>query len=289
MQLTMKNLTKRYGKKIVLDKLNLELGHGIYGLLGPNGAGKTTMIHLLVGLLKPTDGEIFWNKTPISECQREYLGQIGYLPQNPSFYKNFTAQEFLNYMCMLKDIPKQESKRKVMELLGAVNLTDVRNKRIGTFSGGMRQRVGIAQALLNDPGLLILDEPTAGLDPKERIRFKNILAKLSKDRIILFATHIVSDIEYLADQIILLKKGRLVSVKKPMDLLDDIKSKTWEVFIPDNELDNYMERYNVSSAAYRDGGCQIHFLSEDKPCENAQPALPTLNDVYLDCFGEGDA
>ncbi len=289
MRLTIHNLTKRYGSNLALDDLNLELNHGIYALIGPNGAGKTTMINILVGLLSPTGGEILYNEKPISDCQQEYLSKIGYLPQNPSFYKNFTAQEFLRYMCILKDIPKKEVNRIVDELLESVNLIEEKNKKIGAFSGGMRQRIGIAQALINNPELLVLDEPTSGLDPKERMRFRNILSKLSRDRIIIFATHIVSDIENLADFIILLKQGKLVSMQKPAALLDGIKLKTWSAFIPEDELDKYMYEYSVSSAAYQNGGYQLRLISDDKPCENAVYASPTLNDVYLDCFGEGDA
>ena len=288
MQLSIKNLTKKYGSKIALNNLTLELNHGIYALLGPNGAGKTTMINILVGVMQATSGEILYKGKPIFSCQEEYLSQIGYLPQNPSFYKNFTAQEFLEYMCVLKDIPKLEIKQKVAQLLESVNLTEVSNKKIASFSGGMRQRIGIAQALINDPGLLILDEPTAGLDPKERMRFRNVLSKLSKDRIIIFATHIVSDIEYLADWIILLKQGNLVSLQKPDALLDDIKSKTWNTNISEEELEHYMLSYKVSNISYQNGGYQLHLISNDKPCENATYATPTLNDVYLDCFGEED-
>lgn len=239
MQLTISNLTKNYKKKVALNKLSIKLNHGIYALLGPNGAGKTTFINIFVDVLAPTSGQIYYNNKLISDCENEYLSKIGYLPQNPSFYKNFTAEDFLKYMCLLKNVPEKEINDKVNKLLQSVNLADVRNKKIGSFSGGMRQRIGIAQALINDPELLILDEPTAGLDPKERIRFTNVLSKLSKDRIIILATHIVSDVQFLADWVILLKEGKLVSINTPSELLNSIEEKTWLISVSEDNIDEY--------------------------------------------------
>lgn len=288
MQLTIQELTKQYGSKTALDKLNLELNNGIYALLGPNGAGKTTFINLLVGILHPTSGNILCDGKSILSCEREYLSRIGYLPQSPSFYKQFTAEDFLKYMCLLKDIPQDEISAKVNKLLEDVNLSDVRKKKIGSFSGGMRQRLGIAQALINNPSLLILDEPTAGLDPKERMRFRNILSKLSRDRIIILATHIVSDIEYLADHVILLKEGKLVAVKKPVELLEEIKENVWSLSVNEDELENYISSFGVSNATFEDGKYYLHLVSKEKPSNKAVLAPPTLNDVYLDCFGEDE-
>lgn len=288
MQLTIRNLTKQYGSKPALNKLNITLNNGIYALLGPNGAGKTTMINMLVGILQPTSGEILCDGKPILSCERDYLSQIGYLPQSPSFYKQFSAEDFLSYMCLLKDIPKKQIAAKVNELLESVNLSDVRKKKLGTFSGGMRQRIGIAQALINDPSLLILDEPTAGLDPKERMRFRNILSKLSRDRIIILATHIVSDVEYLADWVILLREGNLVSMKKPAELLQEIKTDVWGFSVTEEELETYINTFGVSSVTYKEGMYHLHLLSKEKPAEHAENVPPTLNDVYLECFGEDD-
>lgn len=288
MQLTIRNLTKQYGSKPALNKLNITLNNGIYALLGPNGAGKTTMINMLVGILQPTSGEILCDGKPILSCERDYLSQIGYLPQSPSFYKQFSAEDFLSYMCLLKDIPKKQIAAKVNELLESVNLSDVRKKKLGTFSGGMRQRIGIAQALINDPSLLILDEPTAGLDPKERMRFRNILSKLSRDRIIILATHIVSDVEYLADWVILLREGNLVSMKKPAELLQEIKTDVWRFSVTEEELETYINTFGVSSVTYKEGMYHLHLLSKEKPAEHAENVPPTLNDVYLECFGEDD-
>lgn len=288
MQLTIQNLTKQYGSKLALNKLNITLNNGIYALLGPNGAGKTTLINMLVGILQPTSGEILCDGKSILSCERDYLSQIGYLPQNPSFYKQFSAEDFLSYMCLLKDIPKKQIAAKVNELLESVNLSDVRKKKLGTFSGGMRQRIGIAQALINDPSLLILDEPTAGLDPKERMRFRNILSKLSRDRIIILATHIVSDVEYLADWVILLREGNLVSMKKPAELLQEIKTDVWGFSVTEEELETYINTFGVSSVTYKEGMYHLHLLSKEKPAEHAENVPPTLNDVYLECFGEDD-
>lgn len=288
MQLTIRNLTKQYGSKPALNKLNITLNNGIYALLGPNGAGKTTLINMLVGILQPTSGEILCDGKSILSCERDYLSQIGYLPQNPSFYKQFSAEDFLSYMCLLKDIPKKQIAAKVNELLESVNLSDVRKKKLGTFSGGMRQRIGIAQALINDPSLLILDEPTAGLDPKERMRFRNILSKLSRDRIIILATHIVSDVEYLADWVILLREGNLVSMKKPAELLQEIKTDVWGFSVTEEELETYINTFGVSSVTYKEGMYHLHLLSKEKPAEHAENVPPTLNDVYLECFGEDD-
>lgn len=288
MKLTIRELTKQYASKTALNKLSLELNNGIYALLGPNGAGKTTFINMLVGILHPTSGEILCDGKSILNCEREYLSQIGYLPQNPSFYKQFTAEEFLKYMCLLKDIPKDEISLRVDKLLEEVNLSDVRKKKIGSFSGGMRQRIGIAQALINNPALLILDEPTAGLDPKERIRFRNILSKLSRNRIIILATHIVSDVEYLADRVILLKEGHLIAEKKPTELLEEIKENVWSLSVKEEELENYINTFGVSNATFEDGLYHLHLVSKVKPSDKAVLAPPTLNDVYLECFGEDE-
>lgn len=286
MNLSVQNLTKCYGKKTALNGLNLSLNNGVYALLGPNGAGKTTFINMLVGILRPTAGTILYNGKSVAHCEREYLSKIGYLPQMPSFYKQFTAEDFLIYMSFLKDIPKGEIKQKTARLLESVHLIDVSNKKISSFSGGMRQRLGIAQALINDPELLILDEPTAGLDPKERIRFQNILTKLSGERIILLATHIVSDVECLADWIILLKNGNLICVKKPATLLNEIKQDVWEFTVDEGEFEKYLNAYNVSNVTRNGGRYKLHIVTNDKPCESAVNVAPTLNDVYLKYFGE---
>ena len=208
--LEFKNVTKKYGAKYALKGFTATLKNGVYGLLGPNGAGKTTLINILAGILPPTAGDVLCDGVSTQKLNLDFISRVGYLPQHPVFYKDFRAREFLHYMCAVKDIPKKEAEKRTEELLEIVNLADEAEKKIGAYSGGMRQRPGIAQAMLNDPELLILDEPTSGLDPKERIRFRNIISKLSADRIVILATHIVSDIEYIANEVILLKKGELL-------------------------------------------------------------------------------
>lgn len=215
MKLELKNVTKWYGKQCALDQISMTLEAGLYGLLGENGAGKTTLMNIIVGLLPMSSGVVLWEDRPMEEWKNQYYNMLGFMPQYPKFYKNFTANEFLTYMCHIKGIPKKKRKEKIQEMLKMVNLESDAKKLIGAYSGGMRQRLGIAQAMLNDPKLLVLDEPTAGLDPRERVRFRNLITELSKERIIILATHIVVDVELAAKEIILIQKGKLVKKNKP--------------------------------------------------------------------------
>ena len=208
MELVIDRLTKQYQNKIAVDRISLRLGKGVYGLLGANGAGKTTLMRMLCGILKPTGGTVTFNGMDVS--QEEYRAVLGYLPQDFGYYPDFTGFDFLLYMASLKGLPKTAAKRKAMELLKLVNLTDSAKKKIRTYSGGMKQRLGIAQALLNNPQILILDEPTAGLDPKERVKFRNLIAELGKESIVILSTHIISDIEHIADVVLMLKDGQLI-------------------------------------------------------------------------------
>lgn len=208
MELVIDRVTKQYQNKIAVDRISLTLHKGVYGLLGANGAGKTTLMRMLCGILKPTGGTITLDGVDVSE--ENYRAVLGYLPQDFGYYPEFTGMDFLLYMAALKGIGKEQAKKKSMELLKLVALEDVAKKKIKTYSGGMKQRIGIAQALLNDPEILILDEPTAGLDPKERVRFRNLIAELGKDSIVLLSTHIVSDIEHIADEVLMMKNGQLI-------------------------------------------------------------------------------
>ena len=284
-KLTIEEITKQFGRKKVLDKCSAVLENGIYGLLGPNGAGKTTLISIIVGILQPDFGVIKLNGIETKKHEKKYLDKLGYLPQNPRFYKSFKAREFLLYMCAIKGISKFESERKADELLKMVNLWEERNKKIGAFSGGMKQRLGIAQALLNDPEVIILDEPTAGLDPKERIRFRNIISKLSSNKIILLATHIVSDVEHIAKEVILLKDGS-IRQDKPANLLNGIKDKVWNVKVNEIEITDMLKKNNICNAAFDNGIYTLRMVSDVPPDKNAVSIAPNLEDVYIYYFSE---
>ena len=220
MQLTLDRLTKQYGSKIALDRINAIFEPGIYGLLGANGAGKTTMMRLICDILKPTSGEVTFNGTNIREMGESYRAVIGYLPQDFGYYPNFTAMNFLLYMASLKGLNARYAKEKSLELLETLNLSEVKDKKIKTFSGGMKQRLGIAQAFLNDPQILILDEPTAGLDPKERVKFRNLISSFAENKIVILSTHIVTDVEYIADEILMIKNGTLLKKGAENDIID---------------------------------------------------------------------
>lgn len=286
MKLTIERITKKFGNKKVLNDFSITLENGIYGLLGPNGAGKTTLINVIVGILKPDLGTVKFNEINIQKLGLDYLDKIGYLPQSPLFYKNFKAREFLLYMCAIKGIPKAESEARTEELLKMVNLWEERNKKVGAFSGGMKQRLGIAQVLLNDPDIIILDEPTAGLDPKERIRFRNIISKLSTMKIILLATHIVSDIEYIANEVILIRNGKLIKQDKPTNLIKNMKDKVWEIKVNETEIADILEKYNISNAVFEDEVYNLRIVSDTKPSKEAININSNLEDVYIYNFRE---
>lgn len=286
MLLEIKNVSKQYPKTLALDQFSAELTSGLYGLLGPNGAGKTTLISIITTLLSPSSGTVLYNGKSVGG--RDYMKLIGYLPQYPRFYKDFTAQEFLLYMSAMKGLDTKSAQTRVAELLEQVNLSEHKNKKIGAFSGGMRQRLGIAQAILNDPEILILDEPTAGLDPKERVRFRNIISKLSSDRIIILATHIVSDVECVAKEVILLKEGKLLHKASPLSLQSAMTGKVWSLKVDEAEMEQYMERYVIANAAAEKGKYSLRIISDEKPQKEAVAESPRLEDVYLYHFGEAE-
>lgn len=220
MELCIDRLTKQYENKIAVDRVSLQLTNGVYGLLGANGAGKTTFMRMLCGILKPTSGTVTFDGMDVSS--EEYRAELGYLPQDFGYYPDFNGMDFLLYMALLKGLTKTEAKRKSKKLLELVSLSDVAKKKIATYSGGMKQRLGIAQALLNDPKIIILDEPTAGLDPKERVRFRNLIKELGTESIVLLSTHIVSDIEHIADTVLMMKAGQIV-FNGSADEIDDLE------------------------------------------------------------------
>ncbi len=287
-ELELRNVSKRYGSRRVVDGVDCVLSCGVYGLLGANGAGKTTLLRMICGILETSGGEILCEGSGIRKLGAEYRRLLGYLPQNFGYYPEFTAKKFLWYLAALKAIPKSEASSKAEELLKLVGLEEVKDKKIKTFSGGMVRRLGIAQALLGDPKILILDEPTAGLDPRERIRFRNIISALSKDRIIILSTHIVSDVEYIADRILLMKDGRILSEGGIEQMLAKMRGKVWECFVRPEETESYQAKYSVSSLRSTDDGIRLRIVSDFCPVEKAVPADPDLDDVYLYYFREDD-
>ena len=287
MKLEIINVTKKYGDKKAVDNLSLTLSNGVYALLGANGSGKTTLMRMIADVLKPTQGEIRLDGESIRKLDAEYRNLIGYLPQNFGYYKDFTAEDFLYYFCALKGINGTFRKSRTEELLKYVDLYGERKKKIKTFSGGMRQRLGIAQALLNNPAILILDEPTAGLDPKERIRFRNLMTEMSKDRIVIYATHIVSDISFIADRVLIMKEGRIVADGTVQSLTESVKGKVWRTKAKREDLPVIQKRFIIGEAFTESNGLvSLRLLSTQKPCENAEPCEPDLSDVYLNFFGE---
>lgn len=284
MELTLDRLTKQYNNLIAVDRLSLTLKTGVYGLLGANGAGKTTLMRMLCGILTPTSGEVHYNQ--ISVSTEEYRDVLGYLPQDFGYYPGFTALDFLCYMASLKGIPKKRAKAKSMELLEMVSLENMANKKIKTFSGGMKQRLGIAQALLNNPKILILDEPTAGLDPKERVRFRNMISSLGKDRIVLLSTHIVSDVEFIAGTILIMKQGQLLHQGSLQDIIRVIENKVWECTVSGPISDNLMQTCSVMNIRQEGSQVFLRLVSDQKPWENAVAVSATLEDLYLYYFNE---
>lgn len=283
--LKIENVSKKFGKKVALSDVVLELETGIYGLLGDNGAGKSTLMRLLVGVDKPTSGRIFYEGKDISQLKEAYRGLLGYMPQEFAVFPGFTAGEFLTYMGALKGLSKGELKDKNPRVLAFVNLEDAKDKKVSTFSGGMKRRVGIAQALLNDPKILILDEPTAGLDPGERIRFSNILSNMSKDKIILFSTHIISDIEAITKSIIILNDGKIRAKTTSDRLVEKMEGHVFEMTIPFSELAAYEKKVQMIRMRYEGDRIKIRYTGE--AMEHAFAVRPNLEDYYMLHSGEG--
>ena len=281
MELKLTHVTKQYGTKTAVDHINMTLREGIYGLLGANGAGKTSLMRLVCLIQKRSGGEITLDGREIQEMGEEYRSLLGYLPQNFGYYPEFTAQKFLLYMSALKGLNKHAAKRRIEELLDVTGLTDDRNRKIKTFSGGMKRRLGIAQAMLNNPKILILDEPTAGLDPKERVHFRNLISSFSKDKIVLLSTHIVSDIEYIADEILVMKQGKLIRCGKPQTLLKDLEGKVWECLVPFEAVAEMERHFTVGNLKNEEQGCLLRIVSDICPVIGAKEAQPSLEDIYL--------
>lgn len=286
MRLALENISKLYGDTIALEHINLTLEHGIYGLLGPNGAGKTTLMRVMADLLVPSTGRVLLDGQDISVMGAAFRKKLGYLPQDFGVYPNFTAEQFLLYIARLKGLSKFEAKQQTDKLLRLVGLEDKSRKKLKGFSGGQRQRVGIAQALLGDPEILILDEPTAGLDPEERIRFRGIISNLSQQKTVLLSTHIVSDLEAVANEVILLQKGNVLAVKKPHELLKQLNGHVWIISVPTSEEIVLTNEYACSNVMHTDGRSVIRVLSERKPHPGATLIAPNMEDMYLYYFGK---
>ena len=287
MELQLIDLTKKYGSFTALARVNITFTEGIYGILGANGAGKSTMMNLLTDNISRTDGKILFDGVDILKLGRDFRRILGYMPQEQGCYAHMTAATFLSYMADLKSIPKKRARAEIEKLLQITNLYDVRHKKLGGYSGGMKQRVLLAQALLGDPKIVILDEPTAGLDPKERIRIRNFISSLSSGRIILLATHIVSDIESISDQIIMMKRGRVVGVDTPENLTDSVADKVKETVCRPDELESVRERYRVGNVFRRGGETWVRVVGDELPDGGRfVPDHLSLEDVYLYYLGE---
>lgn len=286
MELELNNLTKKFGDFIAVDHINLTMNSGVYGLLGVNGAGKTTLMRMLCTLLKPTGGSIACNGKDIFKMDGGYRKLLGYLPQDFGFYPEFTVQDYLLYIATIKGLRPAAAKRKVKELIPQVGLTKAANKKMKKLSGGMKRRAGIAQAMLNDPGILILDEPTAGLDPNERIRFRNLISELSEERLVLLSTHIVSDIEYTANEILLMKDGKLVRKGTADEIIDSMTETVWECIVDKNMVSDFVKKYKISNMKSEPQGVILRIISPEKPSFDAVCAEATLEDVFLYYFGE---
>jgi ABC-type multidrug transport system ATPase subunit len=282
MQLTIDRVGKTYrGGVRALSRFSLDLKPGVLGLLGPNGAGKTTLMNILATVTRPTDGQVTWNGSNIVKDPDSVRSVLGYLPQDFGIYPNLNAVEFLHYLAALKGVSTEDAKRRVDELIQLVNLTDVARRPLKTYSGGLKQRVGIAQALLNDPKLLIVDEPTVGLDPHERVRFRNLLSELSGERIVILSTHIVSDVEAVATRIVLINQGQLLDDTTPEKLLSTVDGKVWLCVIDSEELTSFRRQRVISSVLHRSDGVHVRVVADSPPNDSAKAAPPTMEDAYL--------
>ena len=286
MELTICDLTKEFGSFRAVDRVSFTMTNGVYGLLGVNGAGKTTLMRMLTTLIKPTDGEILWDGQDVFKMDGQYRKLLGYLPQDFGYYPDFSIYDYLMYIASIKGIRPAAAKERVKELLKQVGLFRARHKKMKNLSGGMKRRAGIAQAMLNDPKILILDEPTAGLDPSERIRFRNLISELSGDRIVLLSTHIVSDIEYIANEILLMKDGCITLSGTASEVVHSMPERVWTFSVPKAQIDAYLRAYKVSNIKTVPGGAELRVLSINCPHSAAMEVETTLEDVFLYYFGE---
>lgn len=286
MEIKITNLTKEFQGVKAVDNISVEMHNGVYGLLGVNGAGKTTLMRMLCTLIKPSAGSITCNGKDIFQADGAYRKILGYLPQEFGFYPEFTVEDYLKYIASIKGIRPAVAKKIIPELLHQVGMKKEKKKKMKKLSGGMKRRVGIAQAMLNDPKILILDEPTAGLDPNERIRFRNLISELSRERLVLLSTHIVSDIEYIANEILLMKDGKINHIGTQEEIVGSVPVKAWSCILKSSEVDLWQKKYQVSNIKTLSDGVELRTLAEKAPCCNAREEMMTLEDVFLYYFGE---
>jgi ABC-2 type transport system ATP-binding protein len=286
MLLELNNITKKYDDTNVLYDVSFTLKPGVYGLLGSNGSGKTTLFRIICGVIKQNTGTVKYNHDDVQINPDAFRSVLGFLPQDFSYYPDFTGMKFMLYIAALKGINKNFAKKRSIELLKLVGLEDVKNKKIKKYSGGMKQRLGIAQAMINDPEVLILDEPTVGLDPKERVRFRNLISSFSENKIVILSTHIVSDVEYIADEILVLNQGKLENRGVSSELVNTINGDVWESVVEASKLKEMLARHVISNQKHSANGTVLRIISKEKPTHNAQQVQPTLEDLYLYYFRE---
>lgn len=285
MELYLEHVTKQFKDMTAVNDVSLQITPGVWGLLGANGAGKTTLMRMIAGIMKPSSGQVLYDGIPIEDLKERYRDVFGYLPQEFGFYPEFTVKDYLEYVAVLKGLTKKDSKRRIDELLEQMTLAHVRNKKIIKLSGGMKRRVGIAQALLNEPEVLILDEPTSGLDPGERVRFRNLLSEFAHNRIVLISTHIVSDVEYIATQNAVMKNGRLLARGTTEELVKLVEGKVWTAQIPMNRLPEYERTLQIVNIRNEENGqISIRYLAEHPHTGDSTSAPPHLEDLYLWMF-----
>lgn len=285
MELFINNVSKQFKDKNAVNDVSLHITSGVWGLLGANGAGKTTLMRMIAGIMEPSDGKIEYDGIPITTLKGKYRDIFGYLPQEFGFYPEFTVKDYLEYVATLKGLTKKDTKKKINELLENLSLEDVRNKKINKLSGGMKRRVGIAQALLNDPEVLILDEPTSGLDPGERVRFRKMISEFAKDRIVLISTHIVSDIEYIATKNAIMKNGQIIATGTTDELVQEMNGKVWECEVSTEQLPEYEKKLQIVNLRNEDDGkVTVRYLSEKPFSSESFKVKPRLEDLYLWLF-----
>ena len=288
MELALDRLTKQFGARIAVDRVSAVLSPGVYGLLGANGSGKTTLMRMICGVLRPTSGQILLDGRDAAELGGAYRAHLGYLPQDFGYYPDFTVLDFMLYMAALKGLSRREARGHCAGLLATVGLDGRERTKVKTLSGGMKQRLGIAQAAIGSPSILVLDEPTAGLDPKERVRFRNLISGFSQDKIVVLSTHIVSDVEHIADEILVMRAGSFVLSGPPSELVAAAEGRVWEATVPAARAEELEATLTVGNVRHLEGGrALVRYVADEPRVPGSVPAAPTLEDLYLYVFRDG--